>query len=114
MPQTHNNDANNFEHRFHLLEQAIGQAAQASSAERDLPSELRDSIQRVDRLSDTAREILLSQDPQRIRKLIREMELLAERAKRVCTNLPHLSAQLKGSVSHMHSQIVELKRDTHS
>lgn len=106
MPQT-----NDIQYRFHLLEQAIGQAAQASSAERELPSELRDSIQRVDRLSDSAREILLSQDPQRIRTLIREMELLAERAKRVCTNLPHLSAQMKGSVSHMHSQIMELKRD---
>lgn len=107
MPQT-----NDIEHRVHLLEQAIGQAAQASSAEQGLPSELRDSIQRVDRLSDSAREILLSQDAQRIRTLIRDMELLAERAKRVCTNVPHLSAQMKGSVSHMHSQIMELKRDT--
>ena len=103
---------NDIVHRFHLLEQAIGQAAQASSAERELPSELRDSIQRVDRLSDTAREILLSQDPHRILTLIRELELLAERARRVCINLPHLSAQMKGSVSHMHSQIMELKRDT--
>ncbi len=102
---------NDIEHRFHLLEQAIGQAAQASSAEPDLPSELRDSIQRVDRLSDTAREVLLSRDEQRIRKLIRDMELLAERAKRVCTNIPRLSAQMKGSVAYMHSQIMELKRD---
>ena len=107
MPQT-----NDIQHRYHLLEQAISQAAQASSAERELPSELRDSIQRVDRLSDTAREILLSQDQHRIRTLIRELELLAERARRVCINLPHLSAQMKGAVSHMHSQIMELKRDT--
>lgn len=102
---------NDIEHRFHLLEQAIGQAAQASSAEPDLPSELRDSIQRVDRLLDTAREILLSQDGERIRKLIRDMEALAERAKRVCTNIPRLSAQMKGSVSQMYGQIMELKRD---
>ena len=102
---------NDIEHRFHLLEQAIGQAAQASSAEPNLPSELRDSIQRVDRLSDTAREILLSQDAPRINKLIRDMELMAERAKRVCVNIPQLSAQMKGSVTQMHSQIIELKRD---
>jgi phage shock protein A len=106
MPQS-----NDIEHRFHLVEQAIGQAAQASSAERNLPSELRDSIQRVDRLSDSAREIVRSQDAARIRQLIADMASLAERAKRVCTNIPSLSAQMKGSVTHMHSQIQELKRD---
>ena len=103
--------ASDMRHRFHLLEQAIGEAAQASSAERNLPSELRDSIERVDRLSDTAREILLSHDDQRIRKLIADMDALAQRAKRVCTNMPQLSAQLRAAVGHMLDQIAELKRD---
>ena len=102
---------NDIEHRFHLLEQAIGQAAQASSAEPNLPSELRDSIQRVDRLGDTAREVLQSGDQARIRKLVADMTTSAERARRVCTNIPQLSAQIRGAVSHMASQIQELKRD---
>ncbi|KQQ45308.1 hypothetical protein ASF61_20325 [Duganella sp. Leaf126] len=97
--------------RFHLVEQAIAQAAEASSAEHQLPSELRDSIQRVDRLGDTARDVLLSDDPARLRKLVADMTGAAERARRVCTNIPQLSARIRGAVSHMASQIQELQRD---
>jgi Na+/phosphate symporter len=102
---------NDIQHRGHLLEQAIGMAAQACSAERDMPGELRDSIQRLDRHADTARAVLLSQDAPRIAKLVSDMERLAERARQVCLNVPHLSAQLKNAVMQMHSQIQELKRD---
>lgn len=109
--QPYNDRSDNIQRRFHLLEQAIGQAAEASSAEPQLPSELRDSIQRVDRLGDTARDILQSGDQARIRKLLADMTTSAERARRVCTNLPQLSAQIRGAVSHMVSQIQELKRD---
>ena len=108
----HANDlTDNIARRFHLVEQAIGQAAEASSAEPQLPSELRDSIQRVDRLGDTARDIVQSGDHARIRKLLADMTTSAERARRVCTNIPQLSAQIRGAVSHMASQIQELKRD---
>jgi len=103
--------SDNLQRRFHLVEQAIGQASEASSAEQHLPSELRDSIQRVDRLGDTAREVLQSGDQARIRKLVTDMTASAERARRVCTNIPQLSAQIRGAVSHMASQIQELKRD---
>ncbi len=103
--------ANDIQHRFHLLEQAIGQASQACSAERHVPGELRDSIQRLDRQSDTAKEVLLSQDQLRIHKLMREMERLSERARQVCINVPQLSSHTRGAVSYMHGQVLELKRD---
>ena len=103
--------ANDIQHRFHLLEQAIGQAAQACSAEPFIPGELRDSIQRLDRQSDTAREVLLSQDQLRIHKLVREMERLSERARQVCINVPRLSAHMRSAVNYMHGQVMELKRD---
>lgn len=98
-------------HRFHLVAQAIGQAAQACSGEPQVPSELRDTIDKLDRHADSTRDILLSGDQARIRKLIAEMDRLAERARRVCANVPQLSGQMKGAVSHLCSQIVELKRD---
>jgi len=99
------------ERRFHLVEQAIGQAAEASSAEHHLPSELRDCIQRVDRMGDTARDVLQTGDDARIRKLVGDMLTSAERARRVCINIPQLSAQIRGAVSHMVSQLQELQRD---
>ena len=103
--------ANDIPHRFHLVEQAIGQAAQACSGERDLPSELRDCVQRLDRQSDAMREVLFSKDEPRLHKQVNEMDRLAERARQVCVNIPRLSPQMRGAVSYMHSQITELKRD---
>ncbi|NGZ87649.1 hypothetical protein [Duganella aceris] len=103
---------NDIQHRGHLLEQAIGLAAQACSGEHNIPRELRDSIQRLDRHADTARAVLLSQDAPRINKMVAEMERLAEKARQVCINVPHLSPQMKTAVTQMHGQIQELKRDT--
>jgi len=60
--------ANEIQRRFFIVERAIGEAAQACSAERDVPSELRDCIQRLDRQSDLAREAIQSRDELRIRK----------------------------------------------
>jgi acyl transferase domain-containing protein len=103
---------NDIQHRGHLLEQAIGLAAQACSSEHNIPRELRDSIQRLDRHADTARAVLLSQDAPRIDKMVAEMERLAEKARQVCINVPYLSPQMKTAVTQMHGQIQELKRDT--
>lgn len=97
--------------RLRLVEQAISQAAQASSAELQLPSELRDCVQRIDRLSDGARAVLQSGDAARVRKLVSDMLALAERAQRVCANIPHLSAQIRSAVHHMLSQVMELQHD---
>jgi uncharacterized protein YicC (UPF0701 family) len=104
-------ETNDIQHRCHLLEQAIGQAAQACSAERSVPSELRDSVERLDRHADTARAVLQSKDQLRIARLIGDMARLAERARQVCINVPQLSVHMKSTVTQMHSQIQELKRD---
>lgn len=66
--------ANEIQRRFHIVEQAIGQAAQACSAERNVPSELRDCIQRLDKQSDLTRLAIQSHDEQRIRKMVADLE----------------------------------------
>ncbi|WP_432382414.1 hypothetical protein [Duganella sp. P38] len=103
--------ANDLQHRFYFVERAVRLAAQAASAEPGLPRELRDCIELMDRHADNAREVLQSADDARVRKLVRDLEILAERARRICNYIPTLSGQIKGAVTHMHSQIQELKRD---
>lgn len=103
--------ANDLQHRFYFVERAVRLAAQAASAEPGLPRELRDCIELMDRHADNAREVLQSADEARVRKLVRDLEILAERARRICNYIPTLSGQIKGAVTHMHSQIQELKRD---
>ena len=105
--------AQEIQHRFHLVEQAIGQAAQACSAERNVPSELRSCIQRLDQQSDLAKEAIRSNDEPRIRKMVDDLEHLGDRARRVCSNIPQLTPQMKSAVSYMHSQLSELKHDLH-
>lgn len=102
---------NDIQHRFYFVERAVRLAAQAGSAEPKLPKELRDCLERLDKYADNAREILQTSDELRIRRLIQDMDVLAERAKRICDYIPTLSAQIKGAVTHLHSQMRELKRD---
>jgi hypothetical protein len=102
---------NDIQHRFYFVERAVRLAAQAGSAEPGLPRELRSCLELMDKHVDEAREILPAGDEARVRKLVRDLDLLAERAKRICNYIPTLSGQIKGAVTHMHSQIQELKRD---
>ena len=105
--------ASEIQRRFHFVERAIGEAAQACSAERNVPRELRDCIQRLDKQADLAKQVIQSRDEPRIRKLVDELELLGDRAERVCTSGLPLTPQMKSAVHHMHNQLSELKHDLH-
>lgn len=99
--------------RFSRVERAIGEAAQACSAERDLPGELRECVHKLDRQSDAAKLALASHDEPRIRKVIDELESLGDRARRVCANIPTLTPQMKSAVKHVHDELSELKQHLH-
>ena len=105
--------ANEIQRRFFIVERAIGEAAQACSAERDVPSELRDCIQRLDKQSDLAKEAIQSKDELRIRKAVEDLGQLGDRAKRVCTSVPRLTPQMRSAVLHMHGELTELQHQLH-
>ncbi|HEX8606919.1 MAG TPA: hypothetical protein VF774_30040 [Pseudoduganella sp.] len=99
--------------RLNSIQLAVGQAAQALSAERNLPGELRDYIQKLDRQSDRIGEILALRDPARVVKLVADMELLGARARRVCTSGLPLSGQMKSAVNLMHNELIDFKQHLH-
>lgn len=105
--------ANEIQRQFHSVEQAIGQAAQACSAERNLPRELRDCIQRLDRQADLAKDVIASRDEDRLRKLVDELERLGERARRVCGSGAELTAHMKTAVHHLHTELAALRQQLH-
>ena len=105
--------ATEIQQRFTSVEQAIGQAAQALSAEPNIPSELRDCIQRLDKQSDLVRAVIESHDELRIRKMVDDMEGLGDRAKRVCSNGANLTPQLKNAVLRVHDELSNLKHQMH-
>lgn len=104
---------NEIRRRLSSIQLAVGHAAQALSAERNLPGELRDYIQKLDRQSDRITEILALHDPQRIVKLIDDMELLGSRASRVCGSGLPLSGQMKSAVHRMHNELIDFKQRLH-
>ncbi|UGQ47468.1 hypothetical protein [Massilia endophytica] len=99
--------------RLSSVQLAVGQAAQALSAERHLPGELRDYIQKLDRQSDSITEVLALRDPARIVKLIDDMELLGSRARRVCASGLPLTQHMKAAVNHMHNELADFKQHLH-
>lgn len=104
---------NEIKQRFSMIEQAIGQAAQACSAERNVPSELRDCIDKLDRQSDLAKEVIQSDDQMRIRKVVDDLEQLGDRAKQVCGSGAKLTAQMKNAVLRVHDELSQLKHQLH-
>ncbi|NVE00374.1 hypothetical protein [Massilia sp. BJB1822] len=91
--------------RFNSLQFAIGQAAQACSAERNLPGELRNCIQKLDKQSDTMVGLMASSDNERIQRILVDMEVLGKRAKTVCGSGLPVSGQLKSAVNQMHGEL---------
>lgn len=105
--------ANEIQQRFNSVEQAIGQAAQACSADPNIPGELRDCIQRLDKQTDLVKEVIESHDEMRIRKMVEDMEDLGDRAKRVCTGDANLTQQMKNAVMRVHDELSDLKHQLH-
>ncbi|MBA5605294.1 hypothetical protein H3H36_07975 [Duganella sp. FT3S] len=105
--------ANEIQRRFSSVEHAIGQASQACSAERNVPGELRDCIERLDKQADMAKDVLQSNDENRIRQMVNDLELLGDRAKRVCSSGADLTPQMKTAVNHMHHELSTLKHQLH-
>ena len=105
--------ANEIQQRFTSIGKAIGQAAQACSAEPNVPSELRDCIQKMDQQSDLAGAVLQSHDDNRIRKMVDDLEQLGDRAKQVCGSGASLTPQMKNAVMRMHDELSSLKKQLH-
>jgi hypothetical protein len=99
--------------RLDRVERAIGAASQACSVERNLPGELRDCIHKLDRQADKVMQESAAMDDAALNRIVQELGVLGERARRVCVNVPTLTAQMKSAVLHVHEELQELKRDLH-
>ena len=105
--------SNEIQQRFSHIEQVIGQAAQTCINEATVPPQLRDCIQRLDRQSSMAKEVMQSQDENRIRQCVDDLEMLGDEAKRVCKTDAQVTPQLKEAVTRVHDALSELKHQLH-
>jgi phage shock protein A len=105
--------SNEIQQRFNSIQQAIGTAAQTCQREADAPSELKDCIERLDRDASQASQVMQSNDENRIRQCVEDLEQLGDEAKRVCREQPQTAPQLKEAVMRVHDQLSDLKHQLH-
>jgi hypothetical protein len=105
--------ASEIQQRFSRIEQAIGQAAQTCLSEAGTPPQLRDCIQKLDRQSSLAKEVMQSRDESRIRKVVDDLEMLGDEAKRVCRDQTQVAPRLKEAVTKVHDELSDLKHQLH-
>ena len=105
--------ANEIQQRFSRIEQFVGEAAQTCMSEVSAPPQLKDCIQRLDRQTSMAKEVIQSHDETRIRKCVEDMEMLGDEAKRVCRLDGQVTPRLKEAVAQVHDALSDLKHQLH-
>lgn len=99
--------------RFSSIKQAIVQAAQTVMNDSSTPSQLRECIQKLDRQSSMASDVMQSQDQERIRQCVEDMESLGDEAKRVCRTELEVTPAVKEAVLRVHDELSDLKHQLH-
>jgi hypothetical protein len=105
--------ASEIEQRFSRIEQSIGQAAQTCQSEPATPQPLKQCIDKLDQRSSMARDDITSNDPQRVRQAVDDLEMLGDEAKRVCREQSQVPPALANAVIDVHDQLSNLKHQLH-
>lgn len=104
--------ANEIKRRFEQITDAIGQASRAIGDGSSSP-DLKECIDKLDRQSSTARQVLQSQDEERIRECVEDLEMLGDEAKRTVHGDRQATPQLTAAVDRVHDQLSDLKHQLH-
>lgn len=99
--------------RFTSIQQAIGRASQALQSEPGTPSQLKDCIQKIDRESSKAQQVVQSQDESRIRQCVDDLEQMGDEAKAMCRTQAAVTPQVAEAIRKVHDELSDLKHQLH-
>ena len=99
--------------RFSSIQQAIGQASQTLQAESGTSPELKECIQKLDRESSRAQQVIQSQDESRIRQCVDDLESMGDEAKRVCRSQGTATPRVAEAITKVHDELSDLKHKLH-
>jgi chromosome segregation ATPase len=105
--------ANEIQQRFNHIQQSIQQATQACQSSSNVPSDLQNCIQQLDSESNSAQQVMQSQDQQQIIQCVDKLEQLGDRARDACQQSQSVDGQLKQAVMQAHDELSDLKRQLH-
>ncbi len=99
--------------RFTHLEQTLEKASQACHADNSVPKNLLDCVDQLDKQSASAKKVMASQDENRMRQCIDDLEQLGDRAKQACQSGGNVNAQVKSAITSVHAELSDLKKQLH-
>ena len=99
--------------RFTHLEQTIDSASKACHADATLPTDLIECVDRLDKQSASAKTVMASNDQDRMRQFVDDLEQLGDRAEKACERAGNVDAKVKGAVSSVHTELSDLKKQMH-
>jgi hypothetical protein len=105
--------ASEIQKRFTHLEQTIENASQACHADATLPQDLMDCVDQLDKQSGSARKIMESNDENRMRQCVDDLEEVGDRAEQACKRATNVDAKVKSAVTSVHAELSDLKRQLH-
>jgi hypothetical protein len=105
--------ASEIQKRFTHLEQTIENASQACHADATLPQDLMDCVEQLDKQSGSARKIMESNDENRMRQCVDDLEEVGDRAEQACKRATNVDAKVKSAVTSVHAELSDLKKQLH-
>ncbi|TCG03005.1 hypothetical protein BZM27_51640 [Paraburkholderia steynii] len=105
--------ASEIQKRFTHLQQTVSDASRTCHADKSIPTDLIDSMDELDKECKSAKKVMSSNDENRIRQCVDDLEQLGDRAERACQRAGRLDARIKDAVTSMHSELSDLKRQLH-
>ncbi|PTB21136.1 hypothetical protein C9I57_10575 [Trinickia symbiotica] len=104
---------NEIQKRFSHLQQTISEASRTLHSNQSVPQDLMDCMDELDRECQSAQGAMSSQDEDRIRQCVDDMELLGDRAEQACQQAGSLDGKVRQAVTSMHDELSDFKRQIH-
>ncbi|AOJ11868.1 hypothetical protein WS62_09625 [Burkholderia sp. ABCPW 14] len=105
--------ASEIQKRFAHLQQTVSEASRTCHADRTIPKDLINWVDELDKECKSAKKFMTSNDEDRIRQCVDDLERIGDRAERACQQAGGLDAKIMNAVSSMHSELSDLKRQLH-
>lgn len=105
--------SNQIKQRFSQAEQAIVQAAKICRSDGAASPELKECLDKLDRQSSRAKQVIDSDDESKIVRCIDELEMLGDQAKQACRSDARANPQLQEAIGRVHDELSNLKHDVH-
>lgn len=99
--------------RYSHLQQTLGEVEQACRASSDTPNDVRDCIEKLARESRQAKDVMQSNDQQRIVECVDNLEAMGDEVKRVSRSSSTVPAHVEAMVTRVHSELSEFKHKLH-